>query len=280
MKTILLTGSGGFIGSNLKEAFQNKYTLFCPRSFELDLTDKTAVQKYFKEHGIDFIIHCASVGGVRGIEDSPSTVQDNLLMADNLLENKKEETRVIFFGSGAMYDRFRELHKVREEEIGQFVPQELYGKAKMLLAQKISKREDSVCLNIFGCCGKNEKPSRFPSYAISQNLKKQPIIINQNVVFDYLYIGDLVKIIEFLLSNKPKYNIFNVTPDKSISLLKIAEIINEISDFKSEIIIKERKMNFEYTGNNQRLREILPNFEFTSYETGLSELFHCIKNKG
>lgn len=37
---ILLTGSGGFIGRNLKEYLQDKYTLFCPRSYELDLTNE------------------------------------------------------------------------------------------------------------------------------------------------------------------------------------------------------------------------------------------------
>ena len=277
MKKVLITGSGGFIGGNLKEAFKNKFSLLCPRSFELDLTDKTAVQKYFRDNTIDFIIHCASTGGERGVEDGPSTVEDNLSMLNNLLESKKEETRMVLFGSGAMYDRFRELHKVREEEIGGFIPKELYGEAKMRLAQKIQNREDCVCLNIFGCYGKNEKLSRFPSYAISQNLKKQPIIINQNVVFDYLYIDDLIKIVEFLMFNKPKYNILNATPTESISLLKIAEIINEISGFKSEIIIKNEKMNYEYTGDNSRLTEILPSFKFTSYKEGLTKLFNYLK---
>ena len=280
MKTVLITGSGGFIGSNLKEALFGKYNLLFPRSFELDLCDKEEVRKYFKNKDIDFIIHCASTGGVRGVEDSSDVIEKNLLMADNLLENKKAETKTVLFGSGAMYDRFRELHKVREEEIGKNIPNELYGRAKMLISQKIEKRDDVVCLNIFGCYGKNEKPSRFPSYAISQNLRKEKIEINQNVVFDYLYIEDLIKIIEFLLVSKPKYNIFNVTPDKSISLVEIAEIVNKISDFKSEIIIKEPKMKYEYTGDNQRLREFLPDFEFTSYEKGLKKLFEYIKNKG
>ena len=47
---ILLTGSGGFIGLNLKEYLKTKYTLFCPRSYELDLTHSDAVKKYFQNH--------------------------------------------------------------------------------------------------------------------------------------------------------------------------------------------------------------------------------------
>ena len=41
MKNILLTGSGGFIGSHLKNFLKNKYNLFTPRSYELNLLDKT-----------------------------------------------------------------------------------------------------------------------------------------------------------------------------------------------------------------------------------------------
>lgn len=279
MKTVLLTGSGGFIGGNLKEYLLGKYNLLTPRSFELNLCDKTEVKEYFRQHDIDFIIHCAVKGGVRGEQDSDSTVEDNLSMVENILENKKETSKIILFGSGAMYDRFRELHKVREEEIGEHIPSELYGKSKMLIAQKIQNRDDAVCMNIFACFGRGEKATRFPSCAISQNLKHEQIEINRNVVFDYLYIDDLLKIVEFFIENKPKYNIFNLTPTQSISLKEIAEIINEISDFKSEIVIKNPLMNYEYTGDNSRLREMLPNFRFTSYKEGLEKFYSEYKSR-
>lgn len=278
MINILLTGSGGFVGGNLKEYLKDKYSLLTPRSFELNLCDKNAVRLYFQEHKIDFIIHCSTTGGVRGIQDEDTTVKDNMAMVDNLLEFKTADTRVILFGSGAMYDRKRDLHKVKEDEIGKFIPAELYGKSKMLIAQKIKDRSDVLCLNIFGCYGKNEKESRFPTYAITQNLKHEKIEINQNVIFDYIYIDDLMKIIEHFIKNKPKNNIINATPVKSISLREIAQIVNEISDFKSEIIIKNPKMNFEYTGDNSRLLEEIKDFEFTSYETGLKFLYNYIRN--
>ena len=56
INTVLLTGSGGFIGKNLKKFLENKYQLFTPRSFELDLIDSNAVEKYFSQNNIDFII--------------------------------------------------------------------------------------------------------------------------------------------------------------------------------------------------------------------------------
>lgn len=135
-----------------------------------------------------------------------------------------------------------------------------------------------MCLNIFGCYGKNEKDSRFPTYAIKQNIQHLPIIINQNVVFDYLYIDDLCKIIEFFIKNKfPKNNIINVTPSESISLKEIAEIVNETSNFKSEIIIKNPVLNFEYTGDNSKLLKLIPDLKFTSHKNGLKVFYEKFK---
>src|SRR5574344_1205045 len=238
MKTILLTGSGGFIGKNLKLYLQNKYKLLTPRSFELNLTDSIAVKKYFKKNKIDLVIHCGSIGGAREVSDKDTTVEDNLAMVNNILNFKKISCRVILFGSGAMYDKSRTLHKVNEDDIGKVTPKDLYGKSKMLIAQKIQGRKDVLCLNIFACYGKFEKETRFPSEAIISNLSHKPIMINQNVIFDYLFIEDLEKIVEYFIENVPKQNIINVTPTESISLVEISGIINSISDFKSEIIIK------------------------------------------
>ena len=277
MKCVLITGSGGFIGGNLKEYLQDKYKLLTPRSYELNLLDRDAVEEYFNAHNIDFVVHCSTVGGVRGVEDKDTTIEDNLCMVENILDNKRSDAGVILFGSGAMYDRKRDLHRVKEEEIGKNIPSELYGESKMLISQKVKDRDDVLCLNIFGCYGKGEKPNRFPSYAIAQNIKHKPIEINRDVVFDYLYINDLVKIIEYFIEHKSKYNIMNVTPNVSISLKNIAELVNEISEYKSEIIIKTPEMNFEYTGDNSRLTEQLPDFVFTSYKQGLKEFYTLLK---
>ncbi|MFI3300265.1 MAG: NAD-dependent epimerase/dehydratase family protein [Candidatus Gastranaerophilales bacterium] len=278
-KKLLLTGSGGFVGQNLKTFLSKEYCLFAPRSFELNLCDSNAVEKYFEENNIDFIIHCSSIGGYRTLADKDTTIEDNLAMVDNLLTFKAENARIILFGSGAMYEKKRELKKVQEFEIGNYVPADLYGKSKLLIYEKIKNRRDVTCLNIFGSYGNGETPNRFPTYAISQNLNHQPIEINQNVVFDYLFIEDLCKIIEFFVKSNPSQNIINVTPTKSISLLEIANIINDISDFKSEIMIKDESLNFEYTGDNNRLLKEIEGFEFTSYKKGLKKLFDTLKEK-
>lgn len=276
---ILLTGSGGFIGKNLKNYLQDKYDLLTPRSYELNLIEENAVKEYFKSNEIDFIIHCGSTGGARGVNDKDSTIEDNLGMVDNILKYKKLDARVILFGSGAMYDKSRSLRKVKEEEIGKVIPKDLYGKSKMLIAKKIRNRDDIVCLNIFACYGYGEKDNRFPSYAINQVLKREDIIINQNVVFDYLFVEDMVKIVEHYITYKPIHNIINITPTKSVSLKEIAQIVNKFEKGSVKIKVANPIMNNEYTGDNSLLLSDIPNFNFTKIDEGLEKLYNYIKAK-
>ncbi|GBF23051.1 GDP-L-fucose synthase [Candidatus Gastranaerophilus sp. (ex Termes propinquus)] len=278
---ILLTGSGGFVGKNLKTYLEDKYALLTPRSFELDLTDKEAVSEYFSRHNIDLIIHCGTVGGARGAEDKDTTVQDNILMVENLAAVRNKSVRIILFGSGAMYCKSRHLEKINEGEIGKVTPKDLYGQSKMLIAQKVqTELKDALCLNIFACYGQSEHPTRFPTYAISQNINRKAIEINQNVVFDYLFVEDMQRIVHHFIENKSREKVLNITPKTSISLVQIAQIVNEINGFESEIIIKNPNLNNEYTGCNKRLLKEMPHLKFTDYKTGLKRLYsHLLRSQ-
>lgn len=274
---ILLTGSGGFIGKNLKKHLCDKYDILSPRSFELDLTNRSAVEEYFNKNNIDFVIHCGSIGGARGIDDKDTTVEDNLAMVDNILACKNDSVRVILFGSGAMYDKSRNLHKVKETELGHVIPNDLYGKSKYLIAQKVKNRDDVLMLNIFACYGYGEKESRFPSYAINQVLKGEKISINQDVVFDYLFVEDMQKIVEYFIEHKPEDNIINITPTKSVSLSEISNIVNSFVDKPQDIEIVNQTMNNEYTGDNSLLLKNYQTLNFTTMQDGLKKLFEYNK---
>ena len=199
-------------------------------------------------------------------------------MVENLLEYKKSEVKIILFGSGAMYDKTRSLHKVKEDSIGNVVPKDLYGKSKMILADLIKKRSDALMLNIFACYGYGEKETRFPSYAINQVLKGENIVINQDVIFDYLFVEDMQKIVAYFIEHSPEENIINITPSESVSLRRIAQIANSLGENKVDIIISAKDMNNEYTGDNTRLLKNYLNFQFTSIEAGIAKLFKYNKD--
>lgn len=278
-KTILLTGSGGFIGSNLKTFLKEKFNLLTPRSYELDLTNSIAVKEYFNHNKIDFIIHCGSVGGARGEQDQETTIEDNLAMVKNLISAKKDEVRIILFGSGAMFDKSKNLTKIKEKDIEKSNPKDLYGISKLEIYKLIKNRNDVTMLNIFGCYGYDEKPNRFPSYAINKVLKNEDIIINQNCIFDYLFVEDMQKIIEYFINNIPKDNFINITPTKSISLLEIADIVKDFTKKEIGIKILKEELNNEYTGDNSLLINNYPNVQFTDIKKGLKKLFEYNKKE-
>ena len=278
-KTILLTGSGGFIGSNLKTFLKEKFNLLTPRSYELDLTNSIAVKEYFNHNKIDFIIHCGSVGGVRGEQDQETTIEDNLAMVKNLISAKKDDVRIILFGSGAMFDKSKNLTKIKEKDIEKSNPKDLYGISKLEIYKLIKNRNDVTMLNIFGCYGYNEKPNRFPSYAINKVLKNEDIIINQNCIFDYLFVEDMQKIVEYFINNIPKDNFINITPTRSISLLEIADIVKDFTKKEIGIKILKEELNNEYTGDNSLLINNYPNVQFTDIKKGLKKLFEFNKKE-
>ncbi len=278
MKNILLTGSGGFIGSHIKEALAGKFNLFMPRSFQLNLLDKDAVKKYVEENNIEYIIHSASCG----VRISPdATIDDvakpNIEMFTNLAELTSKDRPMITIGSGAEYDKSRPLCKIKESDFGKSIPKDPYGYSKYLISKMIEERENILNLRLFGIYGSGEDKSRVTSCIVNSHIAKEPIVLNQNVKFDFLYIDDFCKVVEYFVNNPTDEKFINVTPTESIEIVDLAKIVNDFSDYKSEIIIKNPGMNREYTGDNAKLLSIIKDFSFTSYKEGMRKFYKCNK---
>ena len=115
MKKILITGSSGFIGRNLKEKLPPKDQLFTPSHKQLDLLKENKVEKYINDNNIKYIIHTAKVGGLRG-RDNKETFFKNLQMFFSITKAEKLVNRIIYFGSGAEFDKNRPLKNVCEND--------------------------------------------------------------------------------------------------------------------------------------------------------------------
>lgn len=275
---ILITGANGFIGKNLAEYLRGKYTIFEPSKSELNLLDEKAVYRYFSHNDFDIIIHCAVVGGSRGDEQIKDSLKNNLLMALNLLKNKKTHTRFINLGSGAEYDKSKPIINANEGYFGINIPQDDYGLYKFICSRMLENYDNSLNLRLFGIFGKYEDYRyRFISYAICRNLLRLPIIVNQDVYFDYTSITDLIRIVEYFISSRAKHKNYNIGSGNRINLVTIAKMVNHISRNKSEIIVRKKGLNSEYSCNNARLMRELNNFQFTSFDKSLLELYNWYK---
>lgn len=276
MKKILITGASGFVGKNLKEYFSTSYKIYSPSHQELNLLDTEKVKKYILKNEIISVIHCANVGGSRIDLDKKDIIYTNLKMFFNIINNEKFLERIIYFSSGAEYDKTRPIIKVREEDFGVKIPIDDYGFYKYTCSKYLEALNSKkiITLRLFGIYGKYENYLvRFISNSILRNIFHQSIIINQNVYFDYLYIDDLVYIVNYFLINKSRYNIYNVSSGKKINLITIAKIINSISNYQSKIIVKNKGLNNEYTASNKRLQNELKKFKFTTIREGVKKLF-------
>lgn len=277
-KTIFITGAGGFIGKNLVEKLKNKYNLIAPRHKDLDLLDEKAVDSFFKKNKIDVVINCAVIGGSRKEEHVDSSLSGNLRIFFNLLRNKNKYKKMIHLGSGAEYDKTKPIVKVKETELGKTIPKDEYGFFKYICSKYIEKEKDIICIRIFGLFGKYEDYRyRFISNAIVNNLKGLPIIMNQNVFFDYVYIDDFIKIINYFINHEAKHKFYNSGTGNKMDILTIAKKINLISDKKSKIIVKNKGLNNEYTCDSRRLTNELSKFKFTLFDDALNELYTWYK---
>jgi len=264
---ILLTGGGGFIGRNLYEGLKNEYKVFIPKHEELEIMDASALRKYLKKNKINAVIHTA-------VETGNQVLENILRMFMSIYKNLDLLDKFINFGSGAEYAKTRDLKKVKEEELGKFIPQDNYGLGKLICSQLSKGNKKIVTLLPFGIFGPGEDYRfKFISNSIVKNLLGMPIKIKQNAVFDYLYILDLIEIIKFFLNNNKHYGDFNLTTTQSISLTGIINIINKISDKPSKVSVINKKMNFQYTGSNEKLMKAIPKLHISSYGDSIKRLY-------
>lgn len=278
---IFITGSNGFVGSHLKEYLNknySKYNLFTPSSKELDLSDELAVDDYILGNKIDIIIHLANKGGDRTTLDMKNVTEYNLRIFFNIAKHEKNVKKIISFGSGAEYSKHKPIIDACEEDYKLSLPLDEYGFYKSITSKYIEKSDNIVQLRIFGAYGEYENYRyKFITNSIVKNLLQLSIVINKNVYFDYIYVDDLLRMIDWTIHNETKEKIYNATTGKKIDLITLANLVNETSDFKSEIKVLNDGLNNEYTSNNERIMKELKNFEFTSHKKAIQKMREYFK---
>lgn len=279
---VLILGGSGFVGKNIIEQLSNKYSLIYPTHRELDLLKQESVTKYFSKKKIDTVIYSVNIGGTRNNISPIMMLHDNLTMFFNIVKNKKKFRKMIFLGSGAIYDKSEEIKNIKEENFGKSIPIDDYGLYKYICSEYISSSDNNfISLELFGLFGKYEDYEiRFISNAICKSIFDMQITINQNVYFDYVFIEDFIKIIDYFIENTAKYKLYNVGSGQKIDLISLSKHINYISKKRNEIKILKKGLGKEYTCNNSRLKKEIPNLSFMNTEDTIKKLYtYYEKNK-
>lgn len=257
---ILITGTNGYIGKSLFNALRDTHYVTAITRKEVELTNPVAVAEFFKNsHFFDVVIHCAVVGGSRLTRDDWSVMDKNLIMYYNLLANRNRFGRFIHFGSGA------------ETYMGK----EPYGYSKKVIAKSILNQDNFYNIKIFGVFDENELETRFIKANILRYLKKEPIDIHQVKFMDFFYMQDLIKVVEYYISEKEPPKEFDCTYSKTAyTLFGIASLINKLDDYTVDVI-NEGEIGEDYIS---KYRSELP-IEFIGLEEGIKVVYSKLKER-
>lgn len=271
---VFLTGGNGFIGRNLREGFRSDIDVLAPSSKELDLTDQAAVEKYVESNDIDVVVHAATWNATANTtKDTHQVLEKNLAMFFNLARLKDRYDRMIYFGSGAEYDRRHYVPFMKEDFFDVHVPQDQYGFSKYIMAKYTEGADNIVDLRVFGCFGPHEDwEIRFISNAMCKALHGLPITMRQNVLFDYMWVKDLVPITEWAILGRPNRRHYNACSGEHIDLLTLAGLVKEVTGKDVPIIIGKEGMGIEYSGDNARLKEEMGDLRVTPIKEAVQML--------
>jgi len=281
-KKILITGGNGFIARSLFEEFTNCYfsplecNIVAPNRKELDILDHSKVYDFIKNNKFDVVIHTANYDAVPEFTDKKTSevLDNNLRMFFNLVRCRDYFGKMLYFGSGAEAGREDWAHRMTEEYIDRKVPGNPYAYSKHLM-NKYSKMGGNIYnLRLFGVFGKfDDWRYRFIPNACCKAVLDLPVVIKKDIMFDYLYVDDLIEIVKWFMDNIPEQNSYNICSGEVYSYSQLANMVVATSGKQLEVINRDSLIQEEYSGNNSLLLREATNFKFTPIEKSIKDLY-------
>ncbi len=280
MKTVVVTGAGGFIGSNLVCALlsDKNYELILtdkngPRDelseihdthnqrvtvYSLDIMDRESMFDIFKNHEIDTCIHLAALVNVEdSIKDPDKTMDVNVKGTINILDacSHNHIDNFVFASSAAVYGHPTKIPITEEHQLKPISP---YGISKLLAEKQVSyymnskKIRNTITLRIFNAYGEDQfgNVSVITKFAKRLSVGLAPVIHGTGMQKrDFVAINDVVN--AMLLSIKAMEDrndrlesvspsIFNIGTGVATTIKDLCEQMIRLSGLDLQPIYAER----------------------------------------
>lgn len=246
MKTVLVTGARGLLGSACVRALTGDYLVV--DSNGVDLTKWTETVRLFDRARPNYVIHCAAkVGGVKANRDFPvDFIEQNVAINSNVFSaaHKYGVEKLVNIATSCLYPKNAPV-PVKEESLltGPFEPDvSAYATAKLLgYASCNAYRHQYGCSfitvcpsNIYGP-GDNYGPSAHVIPALVNRLFEaqkagKPLTVwgDGSAVREFIYSDDAAKAIRIALERFDSPDLLNIGTGIGTSIKTIAEALTAI----------------------------------------------------
>ncbi len=238
MPNVLVTGSNGQLGSEIRNLISNDEWYFTDRN-TLDITNKIAIESFCTKHNIEVIINCAAYTAVdKAEEDEVNADRINHLAVKYMAEIAKEKNiKLIHISTDYVFDG--ENYKPYSEE-DKTDPQGVYGKTKLAGEQAIQDIHPNNSIIIRTSWLYSSYGNNFVKTMLRLGKERDEL----GVIFDQVgtptYAKDLAKVIIHIIQHSTlniqhSVEIYHYSNEGVASWYDFAKAIFELSDIQCDV---------------------------------------------
>jgi nucleoside-diphosphate-sugar epimerase len=285
---ILITGAGGFLGSNICNLLSEKHNIMAlSRKFDkvnldkniichnIDMADYVNLKEQINNFHPDVVIHCAWIGGNSSKDINELWQANNIIYSNELLKfcTALGVKHFIGFGSSAEYGNH--LSKLDEETICK--PTNMYGITKNCfrsVAQNFCESNDinfSWIRPVF-TYGPRDIETRLIPKTILSLLRNEHLVLNKcSAIVDYLYVEDFCRAIKCIVEQE-LFGDFTISSNVDINVKNLVQIIYEKIGSKSDLVFDHSLPDYSHQficGSSEKLISLSDWSPVTSLDKGL-----------